>query len=337
VIYDLASCQGSFEGAKEVVVPRGSDLMLGWWINGPLQRKLASMDIDLVHYTKAQAPREIRRPSVVTIYDVIPIIFPESQKWLKRMVWPRVLKQAAQRSDQVMTISQQSKIDIVKYLGVPEEKVTVTPLAVNHSRFEPGADIGSFEEIQQPYVLYLGTVEPRKNVPALVRSFRRVAKEMPHRLIIAGKLYKGGEEVLREIDKCNLSDRVEMIDFVKDEDLVAMYRGADVFVWPSIYEGWGFPPQEAMASGTPVIVSNGGALPEVVGEAGEVVEFSHEDVRQRVNDGSFEKRLADKMLSVIGDDEKKRAMSRAGLGIVKQRSWAQVAEETVGVYRKVLE
>ena len=125
------------------------------------------------------------------------------------------------------------------------------------------------------------------------------------------------------------------LKFVPDEDLPALYAGADLFVWPSAYEGWGLPPMEAMASGVPVIVSNGGALPEVVGSAGEIVPFSEEKLPERMWDMPFEEALAARMLAVLEDEKKRRAMIQLGSERVKQFSWRSVAEKTFEVYKKV--
>jgi len=336
VIYDSKESLGLGGKAREVVVERGRDAWLWWWLNVKLGKQLKSLGPDLVHYTKASVPTNHRSPTVVTIYDVIPILFPESQKWTKRFLWPAVLRQAAHNSDRVITISEQSKRDIVEFLGIQADKVAVTPLAVEKEKFNLRTEEGSAKNDDKPYILFVGTIEPRKNLSLLVRAFSKIVKDIPHQLVIVGKQYRGHKELREQIAKSGVTSRVKVADYVSNEELVSLYRGADLFVWPSIYEGWGFPPQEAMACGTPVIVSNGGSLPEVVGRAGEIVEFTAKNVKDRVNDQGFESALAGKMLEVIGDDSKKRVMVQEGLERAGARDWGMVAKETVEVYREVI-
>jgi glycosyltransferase involved in cell wall biosynthesis len=340
VIYDEEKNIGTFsDDVNEVVVLRRSDLLLGWWLSRKVPRKLKDIELDLVHFTKAAVPNKKRLPTVVTIYDVIPLLFPQSQKITRRLYWPRALKNAAVNSDHIVTISDTSKRDIVKYLGISEEKISVTKLPVDTVKFSPVEDSGgmlSKYEIKKPYLLFVGALEPRKNVPLLIRAFVRVSKEIPHDLVVVGKKDKDYAAIMRQISNAELEKRVKIVDFVEDKDLPAIYSGADVFVWPSVYEGWGFPPQEAMACGTPTIVSNGGSLPEVVGDVGEIVKFSVEDVGSRVKDKDFEKKLTESIKKVLGNKVLMEEMKRRGLERVQERSWEDVAIETKEVYKNTI-
>lgn len=309
-------------------------LLLPWWLQRHMPRVMRELKPDVVHFTKADVPKRKIAPYVVTIFDIIPLLFPSGQSLLRRLYWPRALRRAATVSDHIMTISEASKRDMVRRLGVPECKITVTPLAVDTDYFKPSSR--STDEESNPYVLFIGTLEPRKNVPLLIRAFARIAGDVPHQLIIAGRRESDYGNVEREIEKQKLGSRVESLDFVADSDLPALYGGADLFVWPSIYEGWGFPPQEAMACGTPVIVSNGGALPEVVGGAGGIVPFSANNLSDRTRDTVFEELLATEMLAVLTNENKQREMREAGLAQVKQFSWQDVAQKTAAVYKQVL-
>ena len=190
--------------------------------------------------------------------------------------------------------------------------------------------------IKKPYVLFVGALRLHKNVPLLIRAFSRVAGEIKHDLVIAGKKDKDYKAVMRQIKIEGLEKRIKIIDFVEGKDLRSIYSAADLFVWPSAYEGWGFPPQEAMACGTPVIVSDGGALPEVVGASGEIVEFTEEDVSLRIRDEEFEIKLAEAVKRVLEDESLKREMRRKGLERVQMRSWEDVAKETKAVYELVV-
>lgn len=340
VIYDDAKNVGTFSGQlDEVTVSRRSDFLLGWWLSNKVPRKLRNIKSDLVHFTKAAVSSKRIMPTVVTIYDVIPLLFPKSQKLTRRFYWPRALKNAVMKSDHIITISDASKRDIVEYLGAPAEKITVTKLPVDTARFSP---VDNTDEamnkygIKKPYVLFVGTLEPRKNVPSLIRAFSRVAGEIPHSLVIAGRKDKDYEAIVRQIKMSGIEKRVNVIDFVDSKDLPAIYSAADLLVWPSVYEGWGWPPQEAMACGTPVVVSDGGALPEVVDEAGEIVEFSVDDISSRAKDDDFEMRLSETIKKVLGDEALKKEMRRKGLARVQMRSWEDVAGETREVYSRVI-
>lgn len=303
---------------------------LPWWMNVTLPRKLSDMKADVIHFTKAAVLYRNVVPTVVTVHDIIPILLPRSQAWLQRLLWPRTLRQAVLKSDHIITISEASKRDIVEHFGVPPEKVTVTPLAVDLERFRPAST-----EVARPCILFVGTRDMRKNVPLLIRAFARIAGDIPHQLVIAGRqaLKRGDDR--RQAHELGLGGRITWLDFVPDKELPALYAGADLFVWPSVYEGWGLPPMEAMASGVPVIVSNGGALPEVVGSAGEVVPFTEGDLRRRMQDVAFEEALAARMLAVLEDENKQRTMRAMGLTQVRQFSWRRVAEQTLAVYRTV--
>lgn len=309
------------------------ELLLPLWLQWRMPRVIKQLKPDVVHFTKADMSRKKVAPTVVTIFDIIPLLFPMGQTLLRRLYWPGALRRAATLSDHIITISEASRRDIVRWFRVDGEKVTVTPLAVDSNHFKPSLDSGQSEK---PYILFVGTLEPRKNVPLLIRAFARAAKDIPHELIIAGKRNNDYGNVMREIEVQKLQGRVKILDFVDYNALPALYSGADLFVWPSIYEGWGFPPQEAMACGTLVVVSNGGALPEVVGNAGEIVPFSTENLVARARDTEFEEKLANKMLSVLNDQAKREEMRERGLERVKQFSWEDVAKKTAAVYKGVL-
>ncbi|MBI3255372.1 MAG: glycosyltransferase family 4 protein [Candidatus Andersenbacteria bacterium] len=343
IVLDRPGARVEIGAGHEEVLPLWHEVLLPWWLSKGIGSRIRVLEPDVVHYTKAAVPRNAGAPSVVTIYDVIPILYPSSQTWLRRVYWPAALRQAAHRSDHILTISEASRRDIVKYLGVPAEKITVTPLAADTARYRP--DIGPEEKIQVkaklrlkgPYILCLTTRDERKNVGSLIRAFAKVAPYISHDLVIAGKpaLKHDASTVIAARLAPAVRDRVRFLDFVDYNDLPALYAGADLFVWPSVYEGWGFPPQEAMASGVPVIVSDGGSLPEVVGEAGEIVKFTTDDLAGRTHDDDFIAALAKNIGVVLHDAPKRARMRAAGLAQAKKFTWDDVARKTLEVYKKV--
>ena len=317
----------------EVFSENPSDFKMAWWLNVTLLRQMKKLRPDVVHFTKAAIPRRKIAPTVVTIYDIIPILFPGSQRWSRRLFWPGVLKHAALKSDHIITISEASKRGIVTRFGVRADKVTVTPLAVDLEHFKP---VENFMSVDQPYILCVGTRDIRKNVSLLIRAFARIEHDAPHRLVIAGRQAQKRDGAQAQARQLGLDAKIKWIDYVNYRDLPALYSGADLFIWPSAYEGWGLPPQEAMACGTPVIVSDGGSLPEVIGQAGEVVNFSLDKVKERINDDEFEKELADRMLMVLEDRSKQEQMRMAGSERAKEFSWGKVARKTFEVYQNLL-
>lgn len=328
-IFD-APVELDIELSKAAVVKRYGAIGLNWWLNSQVEKRLQDIQPDVVHYTKADVPRHKRWPTVVTIYDVIPLLMPSSQKLSRRWYWPRALSRAAHESDHILTISEASKRDICEKLQVVPDKISVTRLGVDdHFRDLPARSNGKAN------ILFVGTIEPRKNIGALLKAFAKIHQQIPHSLIIAGKAYKGSAEWMDLARKLKIEDRVNWRGFVSEEELRGLYSQADLFVWPSVYEGWGFPPQEAMACGVPVIVSNGGALPEVVGDSGEIVNFYKDSLKDRLHDESFIDDLSSRMLAVLQDKNKQAAMIEKGRKRAMLTSWDEVTDKTVEVYKKV--
>jgi len=247
-------------------------------------------------------------------------------RWFLTLMMPRFL----QAADTVIAVSECTKRDAVRLYGLDEAKIRVICEGVN-SRFRPAspeamAVAWARYGLPERYILCVGTIEPRKNLNTLMEAFATL-KVRPAtcdlRLVIVGKkgwLYKGFFRRLREL---GLEGEVVFPGFVPDEDLPALYSAAELFVFPSLYEGFGLPPLEAMACGTPVIASNTSSVPEVVGEAGILVE--PRDVRV----------LAGAMERVLMDEGKQREMRDKGLQQAARFSWERAARETLQVYGEV--
>lgn len=329
-------------GFRTIAVPLRHpwQVLTNSWLNRDVQRALTSFQPNVVHYTKAAVPSRSAYPVVVSIYDVIPLLLPQSQNLAARYYWPSALRQAARISDHILTISQASKRDIVKYLRVPADKVTVTPLAVDTDFFtpQPAAKVDAVLAqlgISKPYILCLATRDMRKNIASLIKAFASVADEFPHTLIIAGKQALRHDKSDKLVTAMDLTSRIKFLDFVPLEHLPSLYSGAELFVWPSIYEGWGVPVLEAMACGVPAIVSNGGALPEVAGQAAETVAFSTDDLIDRLSDKVFQAQLVERMRLVLSSKDKQAAMRASGLTHVHSFSWDRAAQATWDVYKKI--
>lgn len=331
----------SLPDMHSAVLPLQHPLLLPWWMNVTVPRYLDTSKPDIVHFTKAAVPSRKVVPTVVTIHDLVPLFLPETQSFTRRLWWPRAFRRAVEGSDHIITISEASKQDIVRLLNVDPVKISVTQLGVDRSVFHPDiqpekiSGVVSRLAVPRPYILFVGTRDMRKNISSLIRAFARLAPQTAHHLVIAGQVAYRDDESRSILSSATLRNRVRFLDFVAQPDLPALYAGADLFVWPSAYEGWGLPPQEAMASGVPVIVSNGGSLPEVVGQAGEIVPFSTDVIGERLHDDRFTQRLADTIGSVLADAARRQRMRVAGLAQVSKFSWNEVAKKTYEVYTKV--
>lgn len=286
--------------------------------------------LDLVHDPTGSMPLFLTRShKVATIHDVVPFIYPETSSHLDWLIYRVWLPLAVRRLDAVITDSQQSKRDIVRFLPISEEKVTVIPCAVN-ARYRPLAtrEIApalSKYEISKPYILYVGSIAARKNLPRVLAAFARLLQtQSKWQLVIVGARKWKSSPVYDTVKTLGLEAAVHFTGYVEEMDLPALYNGADLFVFPSLYEGFGLPVLEAMACGTPVITSNVSSLPEVAGDAAMLV-----------NPHSVDEIWA-AMTSILTQPDQANLLSQRGLRQAAKFSWARTAEETVSVYERVL-
>lgn len=341
ILHSSADSMGTFASATEHLVSLRHKALFPWWLQHQVPAALKKIKPDVVHFTKADVPTHKQYPTVVTVYDVIPLLFPESQSVGRRYYWPRAFHRAAKYSDHILTISEASKRDIIEQLQVAPDTITVTQLGIDRQYFQRPSDatIQSFRNhygLAAPYVLFVGTRDTRKNVVALVRAYDKVAHDLPHHLVVTGGRAFKNDIAIQELARATHRDRIHFLERTPQADLPALYAAADLFVCPSVYEGWSLPSLEAMACGTPVIVSNGGALPEVVGDAGVVVPFAVEKIAERTSDKEFEERLARAMHTVLSDSAEQQSLREAGLARVAQLSWDSVAKKAHEVYERVV-
>lgn len=340
LIYSNRSALSSFLNAQEIVVPLAHEVFLQRWLSSRVPQALKALSIDVVHFTKADVPKYHEYPTVVTVYDMIPIILPKTQSFLGRRYWPHALRRAATLSDHIITISNASKDDVITAFRLDESKISVIPLAIDHLHFKPASEketIALKNNLGLPsqYILFVGRRDPRKNVTSLIEAYSMIEKDTPHDLVIAGARANVPDGAESLAAKLGVIHRVHFLNDVSHEDLPVLYSGAALFVWPSIIEGWGFPPQEAMACGTPVIVSNADPLREVVGAAGEVVSYTADDLALRADDMDFVERLASTMKEILGNRERQKQMRLLGFEHVKNFTWQDVALKTRDVYTRV--
>lgn len=289
---------------------------------------------DLSHGTTFTPLPTNRGRRVITVLDLVSLRFPQ---WMPDSSGfaRRELQRHAASADVVITISEFVKGEVVEYLGIPEDRVVATPLGVRQSLLVNGATAAHAAQAHatreryaggRPYVLYVGTLDPRKNVPALIRAYDRMRRSHPHlehRLVLAGRFGWGTDEVRQAWQAAGFRNDILLTDYVPESDLPLLYAAADLFVFPSWYEGFGLPPLEAMAAGCPVVAGSGGSLPEVVGDAAVIID------PMRAED-----ELAEHMPRLLEDDAERARMRVAGRQRVQHFSWDETARRTANAYRQ---
>jgi glycosyltransferase involved in cell wall biosynthesis len=284
--------------------------------------------VDLVHHPRHLVPPEfgLGVPSVVTVHDVLPLAEPEHYSQLILRRYEVLARLAVRRAALVATGSEYSAGELERRLGVPKERIRVTPYGVEE-RFrpvppEPGWLHDRFG-IDRPYVLIVGTLEPRKNLAGAVRAFEELDRRLPGHLLV----FAGGTGWKRSAFEGVVgASRAPMVrtGYISDGELVRLYSGAACFVFPSLSEGFGFPVLEAMACGAPVVATDRTSVPELVGDAGVLV------------DPQSPEQIADGLARVLEDRELAAELRRRGLKRAALYTWPSCAEATVAVYREVL-
>ena len=290
---------------------------------------------DLAHIPYWGSPLSPSVPTVVSILDLIPLLLPEYRGGPLVRAYTGLVKAAAMNARLVLTISESSRRDIVKHLDIPEARVRVTYLAAGphySPRRDPVDDAAlrrNYLDLPQDYVLYLGGFDARKNIETLLQVYTWAQDTIGHDfpLIVAGQLPKHGSLFRdpRVIAKAlEVEDVVRCIGPVAEEDKPALYRGATAFLYPTRYEGFGLPALEALACGVPVVGSNASSVPEIVGEAGMLVD--PDDARS----------MAGALIAVVSDDELHEKLANAAQEQARKFSWEKCARETLQAYRDAL-
>lgn len=301
-----------------------------WLERVALTLELLPHRLDLLHSPDFIPPIDGRFRSVITVHDLAFVRYPQFLTEASRRYYAGQIDAAVQRADAIIAVSEATRDDLIDLLSVPLEKIAVIYEAASE-QFRPPAQ-GEVERLRrkhdlpEPYILFVSTVEPRKNVEGLLRAYDRLQAELPEPpllVIVGGKgwLY---DETLALYEQLGLGERVRWLGNVPYQDLPAFYAGAAVFCLPSFYEGFGLPPLEAMACGAPVVVSDRASLPEVVGEAGLYVDPVDPDS------------IADALHRVLTDNALAASLRQRGLERAEEFSWCKAAAATLSVYEKVL-
>lgn len=303
------------------------------WTNWYIPPLLRRHHIDVYHgVCNFELPVRKMCRYVVTIHDLVPLFFPELVPWKHLLFFKLFMKRAAQAADLIITDSEHSKHDIVQHLAVPEEKIRVIYLGYDAKHQEIRdqqviQDVITRYGICQPYLLFVGVIEPKKNLERLVDAFVILQREnvidKELQFVIAGAKGWFYEQLYRKVQELNLEHQILLTGFVPDEDLPYLYSGAELFVFPSTYEGFGLPVIEAMSYGIPVVTSKTSSLPEIAGDAGFLV------------DPNSPESIAQGLISVLSDENLQAKMKQAGRLQAQKFSWQRTAEQTYNVYQEV--
>ncbi len=299
---------------------RLEQLLLPWVVD-----RLAT---DVFHSPDFIPPLRRAGPSVITIHDLAFLIYPHFLTKDSARYYGQI-DRAVHRAHCIIAVSESTKHDLIKKLGVPEDKIRVIyeaadPLFRPEPRQEALQHVQALFEIPEDYILFVGTIEPRKNIPGLLRAYRRLRDKykLTPALVLAGAPGWLSEDVYKLVNDLALKPHCFFLGRVSSHDLYHLYNAALCLVHPAFYEGFGLPPLEAMACGTPVVVSNVSSLPEVVGDAALLVDPKNDE------------EITVALWRVLTDSTLRAQLRAKGLQRAEAFSWERAARETMEVYQK---
>jgi anaerobic magnesium-protoporphyrin IX monomethyl ester cyclase len=311
----------------EVYASRRAPVSLAW-MQALAPGILREIRADVAHFTNGVIPLACPVPSVVTIHDMSLTLFPRYHPVRRVLLHRPLVDLSAPRASAIITHSNSAKRDIVRMYGLDEARVHAVHLAAA-PEFTPVKDRQALDAVRrrhglpERFILYVGTIEPRKNLGRLLTAFaaRRRTGGVTHALVCAGPYGWRARDVARRVAALGLERAVHFLGYVPMADLPALYSLCDLFVFPSIYEGFGLPVVEAMACGAPVLAGRSGAVTEVAGSAAEFVDPLDTDA------------IGDALQSLGADEGRRRDLAARGFARVQEFSWERAAAETLGVYR----
>ena len=309
---------------------RWQPVRIAWeQVAAPLE--LWAKRLDVVHGAVNVLPLASGAPSVVSVHDLSFLRFPERFPPLKVAYLTRAVAASLKRATRVIAVSQHTRCDLLELCGVPEERVIVVYSGVGRG-FQPlpAGRVAAFRHLHfgdRPYILHVGTLEPRKNIDILIRAFAVCRNEIdvPHVLALVGAKGWKFESLFQLVRRLGIEEHVRFVDYVSPDELPLWYNGADLFAYPSAYEGFGLPVLEAMACGVPTVTSSSSALHELASGACLTVEPGSQEALQ----------LA--LARMLTAPELRATLRGAGLARAAQFTWARCARETVAVYEQAAE
>lgn len=269
--------------------------------------------------------------NILTIHDLAFLYYPEvtdDKTYRHHKLW---LPYSIERADHIITVSENTKRDVIELYGVSEKDITVTYLGYNENlrsfNTMENKELINFRQALPPnYFLFVGTIEPRKNLLTLIRILCKLKQEtnIQHKLVLVGKKGWKSEDIYNEVHKNKLENDVIFLGFIDNDELTLLYKNADLFLFPSIYEGFGLPVVEAMKLGTPVVCSKSSCLPEVVDQAGILVDPFDED------------KWVEEILKLLNDENRYTFYRQEGLRRAKYFTWGSTAIKTKQLYERIL-
>lgn len=301
------------------------------WEQALQPRKVQRLAPDLYHGLAFVAPPRLTCPAVVTVYDLSFIRYPSVLGRARRLYLQTFTRRSAQRAAHVIAISDSTARDLTELFDIPPDKITVARPGVGQE-FQPlpTEQIAAFrkeKDLPNRFILHLGTLEPRKNLPMLLRAYAALPSDLRGavKLVLAGGRGWDYQDVLETITELKLAQDVLLPGYLQSDDLALWYNAADLLVCPSLYEGWGLPVVEAMACGCPTLVSDVSSLPEAAGDSGLRLP-PHDETAWR-----------DGLRRALTDTKWRQASRLAGIARAKEFTWRKTAEATLQAYQTVLE
>ncbi len=294
-------------------------------------KKLNRENCDIVHFPHFNIPLFYRRPYTVTIHDLTLSLFPgrKMNKWFHRLAYHLVINNAVRKAKKVIAVSENTKSDIIKFLKTPEQKTEVIYNGISE-KFTLLNDTAPIEKtlkkfkIDPPFLLYTGVWRDHKNLPRLIKALSILKKDrkIPLKLVITGNPDPHYPEVLRTIKRLELEEDIIRPGLVSEDELLHLYNGALFYVFPSLYEGFGFPPLESMKCGTPVVASNTSSIPEICGDCAVYFDpYSPTD-------------MADKIASLYKDADFQADLITRGFIRASAFTWEKMADQTYNLIRR---
>lgn len=293
-----------------------------------LKRCFKEFKPDIIHYPATYGYKLGDIPHITTVHDLAflenPHWFPIHYQWF----YKKRVEATIKFSQRIITDSFFSGKEIQKYYNVNKDKIDVIYLGVSDF-FNPHTQqqietIKNKYKLPQKYILYAGTLEPRKNIPSLIEAWSNIANKIPDDLVIIGRTGWKTKTIEESINKSKHKERIHRLGYITDKDLPVIISGADIFIYLSFYEGFGLPPLEAMRCGTPVIASNGGSLLEILGDKALLVDPYN--IRQ----------ISEAICFLCEDNTKRQEMSQNGIVYANNFTWEKTAQKTIETYKKCL-
>ncbi|OUR96657.1 hypothetical protein A9Q84_09950 [Halobacteriovorax marinus] len=298
------------------------------WRSLLLNNELKKNELDVYHGLSHELPPGIASENflkVVTIHDLLFLQFPENFSWIDRQTYFKKFSYSVKSADIVVAICEQTKRDIIEYLKVPEEKIHVVYQSCSENFYEliDEQNLDLVKEkysLENPFVFHVASMEPNKNTLGIVKAFKKISKEIDVNLVLVGRGKDYKDKVINYIKENGLEERVKILDNILTSELPALYQLAELFVFPSFYEGFGIPIIEALFSRTPVITSKGSCFPESGGPGSRYIDPHNLD------------ELADAMKEILLSESLKKQMAQEGHEFVQKFHWKNTSKDLMDLY-----